>query len=313
MTKKHSGQPDEPDKTDEQSQDFPKSFLITLAAVGVTLVWAYWTTLAQLSTRWGADPQYSHGYLVPLFAFGLLWMRRSDFDARKLRANWWGLLLLLAGVALRMAGAYFYFDWIDAVSLMPVIAGVCLLLGGAAFLVWTLPAIAFLFFMIPLPYSLEVLLQQPLRQIGTVSSVYIMQTIGLPALGEGNVIVLGEHRLGVAEACSGLRMLMIFFALTTAVAVISPRPLWERALIVVSAVPIALVTNIIRISVTGSLMYMNYSELANLVFHDLAGWLMMPFALLLLWLELWFLSHIVIVEDDQPMNLALEGDRHATI
>lgn len=311
MSKKEAESSGPPDRQSGHGSEFPRSFLIALVAVGGAVVWAYWPTLTRLAAKWGSDPQYSHGYLVPFFAMGLLWMRRSEFDARKLEANWWGLLLLLFGVGLRLAGGYFYFDWFDAISLMPVIAGVCLLMGGSAFLIWTLPAIAFLFFMIPLPYRLEVLLQQPLRHIGTVASVYIMQTIGLPALGEGNIIVLGEHRLGVAEACSGLRMLMIFFALTTAVAMVSPRPWWERLVIVVSAVPIALVTNVVRISVTGSLMYMDYSEIANLVFHDLAGWLMMPFALLLLWFEFWFLSHIVIAEEDKPMSVALEGDSHA--
>jgi len=288
-----------------------KSVLISIVAIAITLVWAYWTTLVQLAAKWGSDPSYSHGYLVPLFAVGLLWMRRSELDVSRIAGNWWGLALIFAGVALRIAGVHYYLDWFDALSLIPVIAGICLLLGGSTFMLWTLPAIAFLFFMVPLPFRVEIALQAPLRQIGTIASVYIMQTIGLPALAEGNIIVVGDTRLGVAEACSGLRMLMIFFALTTAVALVSQRPLWERILIVVSAVPIALTTNVIRIAVTGCLYSLNYSKLAELVFHDLAGWLMMPFALVLLWFEFWILSKIVITEDDNPVSVSLDAG-HAT-
>jgi exosortase/archaeosortase family protein len=94
---------------------------------------------------------------------------------------------------------------------------------------------------------------------------------------------MGAVRLGVVEACSGLSMLVVFFALCTAVAVLIRRPLWERLLIVAGAVPLALLANIIRIVVTGVLHKVAGPGLADLVFHDLAGWLMMPLALGLLW------------------------------
>ena len=301
-----NGQDRDTDSVGQHNETSSKLTAMILVGCGTALTWAYWTTFAQLAEKWGADPQYSHGYLVPLFATVLLWLRRSEFQADQLATNWWGLLLLLTGVGLRIAGAYYYYDWFDAISIIPVIGGICLLVGGLSFFAWAVPAVIFLFFMVPLPFRLEIALQYPLRRIGTMSSVYLMQTIGLPVLGEGNVIVMGETRIGVAEACSGLRMLMIFFALTTAVALVSPRLLWERILIVMSAIPIALFTNVIRITATGTLYYMNQSELANLVFHDLAGWLMMPFALLLLWIELWLLSRIIITEDGRPVTIALD-------
>jgi len=300
-----NGQDRDTDSVGQHNETSPKLTAMILVGCGAVLMWAYWTTFAQLAARWGADPQYSHGYLVPLFATVLLWLRRSEFQADQLATNWWGLLLLLAGVGLRIAGAYYYVDWFDAISIVPVIGGICLLVGGLSFFVWAVPAVIFLFFMVPLPFRVETALQYPLRRIGTISSVYLMQTVGLPVLGEGNVIVMGETRIGVAEACSGIRMLMIFFALTTAVALVSPRPLWERIMLVMSALPIALFTNVIRITATGILYYMKQSELANLVFHDLAGWLMMPFALLLLWIELWLLSRIIITEDGRPVTIAL--------
>jgi exosortase len=137
--------------------------------------------------------------------------------------------------------------------------------------------------------------------MGTISSTYVMQTLGMRVYSEGNVIVMDSHSIGVAEACSGLRMLVIFFALSTAVAMISQRAWWERLLVVLSAVPIALIANITRITVTGILFQVAGAEIAEKVFHDLAGWLMMPFGLALLGIESWILSRLFIQEDEVPL------------
>jgi exosortase/archaeosortase family protein len=100
--------------------------------------------------------------------------------------------------------------------------------------------------------------------------------------------------LGIVQACSGLRMLMIFFALSTAVAILLRKPLWERLLVCGSAIPIALAVNILRITATGVLHEVAGREVADAVFHDLAGWLMMPVALGFLGLELKLLKHLLI-------------------
>jgi exosortase len=158
-----------------------------------------------------------------------------------------------------------------------------LLLGWPGLgLLW--PALAFLLFMVPLPFRLEVALAHPLQRIATLISTLALQTLGFAAFSEGNTIRMGAIRIGVVEACSGLSMLMIFFALCTAVAMLTRRPIWERLLVVASAVPIALLANILRIVVTGVLHKVVGKEMADFVFHDLAGWLMMPLALGMLWL-----------------------------
>ena len=114
------------------------------------LLWSYWSTLQVLGSRWASDPQYSHGYLVPLIAGYVLWFRREQFPSSvcALQPNWLGLPLLLAGVIIRLTGAALYFDWLDAVGLLPMLAGVVLLLWGWKAVAWAWPAIAFLFFMI---------------------------------------------------------------------------------------------------------------------------------------------------------------------
>ncbi|MCA9051489.1 MAG: exosortase/archaeosortase family protein [Planctomycetaceae bacterium] len=292
----------------EQKTVISKGLAIAAIMVTVCGLWAWWSTLTPMAERWGADPQYSHGFLVPLFALALLYLRRSELAFIEIQPSWWGLVLLVGGLGLFLASGLLYLEWFEQLALIPVAGGLALLLGGWSFFWWTLPAVAFLIFMIPLPFSLESALQSPLRYIGTVSSVYIMQTLGLPALAEGNIIVLGENRIGVAEACSGLRMVMVFLALSAAVAILSDRPIWERMLIFCSALPIALVVNIARIATTGTLYALNKSELARLVFHDLAGWLMMPCALLLLGLETWILRNLFIVESRQPMGMGIPSE-----
>jgi exosortase len=200
-----------------------------------------------------------------------------------LRPSPWGFVVLVVGLAIRFAGTYTYFSWLSATSLLICLTGLVLLVGGAKALRWAWPAIAFLIFMIPMPFRVEVALAHPLQSVATVASTYTLQSLGFPAVAEGNVIRIGEVRLGIVEACSGLSMLQIFFALSTAVTLLMHGCFLEKMVIFLSAIPIALASNITRIVVTGIMHVYVGRELADLVFHDLAGWLMMPLALGMLW------------------------------
>jgi exosortase len=255
---------------------------VPLAALGAILVWAYTPTFAALARRWSYDPQYSHGFLVPLFAAALLWSRRERLRAAGLRPSWHGLGLLALGGLLRLLGAWFYLEWLDAASLLPTLAGCCVLLLGWRGLSAAWPAIAFLGFMVPLPYKAQAALAGPLQHAATLGSTFALQTLGVPAVAEGNVILLDDIRLGVEDACSGLAMLVTFFALATAVAVVVRKPWTDRVIVVASAVPIALLTNVVRITVSGVLHEKVGHDIARAVFHDWAGWFMMPLALGLL-------------------------------
>ena len=190
-----------------------------------------------------------------------------------------------------------------AFAIIPTMLGVALLLGGWPALRWSWPAIAFLTFMIPLPDFIESTAMVPLRKIGTTASTFTLQTLGLAAVAEGNVILLSDYQIGVAEACSGLRMLMTSLALAFGLAFVSNRPIWERLVIVVSAVPIALLTNVFRITLTGLAFEFFGPEAAEKVFHDLAGWLMMPMAVALLSLEMTILAKMTI-EPQEGSTLA---------
>jgi exosortase len=213
------------------------------------------------------------------------------------------LPVVLLGLALHLAGAYVFFDWLDMISLLPLLVGLCLCYGGRPVLRWAWLSIGFLIFMLPLPFRLEVALSNPLQQIATLGSTYTLQTLGFAAVSEGNIIILGNARIGVVEACNGLGMLVTFFALTTAVAIVINRPWVDKVLIVLSAIPIALLSNLIRITITGILGATVGSKAAEVVFHDLAGWLMMPLALGFLWLEVRLLSRLLV--EVEPVNTRL--------
>jgi exosortase len=275
--------------------------------LSAVLLWSYWPLLVDMARRWVQDPQYSHGFLVPVFSAALLIMRRRQFADVAAGLHWWGLALVLLGAALRLVASYTFFDWLGVFSLLPCLAGLAVLFGGWQGLRWAAPAIAFLVFMIPWPYRLEVALAHPLQRVATLASTYALQTLGVAALAEGNTIVLDDVRLEVIEACSGLSMLATFLALATAAALVIRRPLWEKVLLVLSAIPIAVVANVLRITATGVMHELVGHELADRFFHDAAGLvLMMPAALVLLWLEMKFLARALVERaKPQPEALAL--------
>jgi exosortase len=263
----------------------------TLAFAG-GLTWSYWPTLCELARRWFDDPQYSHGFLVPAISAAMLWVRRDALTAGAARPAWWGVPILFAAALVRWAGAYFCVDWFDAVSLLPCLAAFALLASGWTALRRSAPAIAFLIFMIPLPYAIETAVIHPMKRAATAVSTYLLQLIGIPALADGNVIHLGATDLGVVEACGGLRMLLCLLALAAAATVLWTAPTWQKALLLLSAAPVALASNVMRITITGIFEEWFGGALASR-FHDWIGWLMMPLALGLLWLEFQLAARLV--------------------
>ena len=268
-------------------------------ALLLVLVWAYWNTLADAARSWD-NPKYSHGYLVPLFTAALIWMRREAFGKVTNSARWAGVGMIAAGLAVRLFATRLSSTVPEMYSIIPCVMGIFVLVGGWPTIRWAGPAVLFLIFMFPLPGPLDAGLLAPLQKVATVASTYALQTLGIAAYNEGNRIVIGELQMGVVEACSGLRMLTIFMALAVAITLVTDRPIWERVVIIASAIPIALLVNIIRITVTGILHLTVGTEIADKIFHDLAGWVMMPMALGFLYVEFQILSHLVI--EDGPVG-----------
>jgi len=268
--------------------------LIGWLAVAGAFLWVYASTLADLAHVWWKMPDYGHGFFVPVFSLVLLWVRRDMVKPWPQEGSWWGLGFLGIFGLFIVASAYFPYATPRRASIIPFLAGAALFVGGWRALRWSWPAIVFLVFMVPLPEAFSTLLRDPLQKLGTLSSVFLIQTLGIPATAQGNVIHLTEGQLGVVEACSGLRMLMLFFAVCVGAAFVLKQPWWEKVVIVISAVPIAVLANVFRITLTAVLHDLVSTELADKVFHDFAGMMMMPVAIAVLSAELWLISHLVV-------------------
>jgi exosortase len=279
--------------------------------VVAVVLWSCWPTFVTFVNLWWTNPQYSHGFLVIPFAVFLLWHRRSLFTPNQRQHAWIGLALLLAGCCLKLIGGFFAFAWPDRISVIFLIAGVFGTLGGWPALKWSWPSLCFLVFMVPMHGRVETLLSGPLQRFATLVSANILQTLGFFAQADGTVIILSETELGIVEACSGLRMLLAFAAMSTAISIVINRPLWQKCAIIAGTVPIALICNIGRIVLTAVLLELAGKRWSDLVFHDLAGWLMMPAGLALLWLELKFLNKLIVPEDRlTPTNLSSASGNH---
>jgi exosortase len=277
------------------------------------LAWAYWPNLQDLFAIWTEEPNYSHGFLVIPIALAIFWQRLTDtrFDWSANRVPWWSWIPLAAVLAARMFAYERNSQWLETATLVPAVACLILTLGGWSLLQRAWPAAVFLLFMLPLPQSANSMISLPLQRIATLGSVFVMQLTGLWAIAEGNVITLHDHSYGlktleVAQACNGLSMLMTLAATVTATIMLIPLSTWKRIVVLASAIPIALVSNIVRIVGTGWCYYLIDGEKAKKLAHDWTGIiLMMPLALILVGLELLILSWLV----DDSQSTAEEVDR----
>ncbi len=283
---------------------------LTLAAWGVLtaiFVLTYAGALRLMIGVWWREPDYGHGFVVPVFSLVLLWLRRDMMDPLPRRGSWWAVPVFALWAGVRLFSAYYYYLTLDPFSIVLFLAGLTLALGGWRAVRWAWPAILFLVFMVPMPTVAATALRHPLQRISTECSVFVIQTLGIPAVvvGEGsNVIQLENEQLGVVEACSGLRMLMLFFAICVGAAFVLRGPWWEKLVIVLSAAPIAVFANLVRITSTAILYHLEFRALAEKTFHDMAGLLMSPIAVAVLAAELSLLHKLFPAPpDERPLTL----------
>lgn len=280
---------------------------ILLAVLSAATLLLYLDSIWMISDSW-RNPQYSHGFLVPLFAIGLLWWRHEPLRATTNLERWCGVGLIALSLAVRIHSAYYTRFTPDNTSLIPCLAGVFLLVGGWRALRWAGLPLAFLIFMYPWPDVAERLILVQLKQfVAMPVSLYVLQTLGVEAYLQGNVIELGDGTMmNVVDACAGLSMLNLFLALAASVAILAAhRPAWERIAIFASAVPIALIVNPMRITVEGLIYYYGGRFMspdgvawAAGLFHDqLAPFFMMTLALCLLYVVYEVITRLFVEED----------------
>ncbi|MFI5458446.1 MAG: exosortase/archaeosortase family protein [Isosphaerales bacterium] len=283
-----------------------KARLWAFAAASLVFGLAYAPNFRVLIATWQEDPNYSHGFLVIPIAVWILWQclagAKPESTPGAVPAPWWGWVFLMAVLAVRAIAYEWNRLWLENATMLPAIACLTWTFGGWPLLHRVWQAIAYLVFMLPLPPDINNLIALPLQRLATSCSCFLLQLSGLWAIQEGNVINLntphGMMPLDVALACNGLRMLMTMVATVIAILILIPLPTWKRIVLLVSVVPIALLSNMIRIVTTGWCYYLITGPNAKAWAHDLSGWLMMPLALLLVVLELGILSWLVPDEDE---------------
>lgn len=280
------------------SESFGRGIFISGLLVGAAILWSYWPTLQEMVRQWKQQTDYSHGFLVAPIAIAFLWSRRSTLPIKELRPDWTGAILMLLATVLRVVAGRYYLLPLDGWTLPLTVAGAVWLLFGRAILWWSLPSIAFLWFMVPIPFFAERLLSVPLQSVATKVSAAVLVFLGQPAITEGNVILLGDERLLIEEACSGMRIFVGIFALAFAFVLFSRWSGWLKAVVLFAALPVAIVANVTRVVVTG-LLYQWVSTGAGKKFsHDIAGLVMIPLAAIVFWLLLVYLDKLFpLVED----------------
>jgi exosortase len=267
---------------------------VTAVTLGVALGWAFWATIVGLWDDWRDDPNYSVGQLVPLAALYVLWDDRRGLRACRVGACWWGLALMVVGQLLRFFGLLFLYQSAERYALVLTLAGLVLLVAGPQ-VFWRMRwVLAFVLLMVPLPGRIHNVVSGPLQRCATSGTVFVLEVLGADVTRAGNVLLLGEDTsVGIAEACSGLRMLTAFVVVSAVLAFVVERPRWQRAVLLASSIPIAIACNIVRLIATVGLYVLIDSSTAEHFFHDFAGVTMMPLAIAVLIGELWLMQKLV--------------------
>jgi exosortase len=231
----------------------------------------YWRIVPGMVSQWYSDENYSHGFFVPLIAAWFLYERRAELLQEEVAPWNPGLLILLLGLLQLLFGflAIEYFTMRS--SLLVVLAGLLLFLFGRRIFRLALFPLAYLVFMVPLPYIIYDSFAFPLKLFVTRISVAFLKLIGVVVLREGNLILFPATTLEVSDACSGMRSIVSLLALSAAYALYLHTSGWRRWLLIFAALPIAVCTNALRIIVTGILAEKWGAKAAEGFFHEGAG------------------------------------------
>ncbi len=258
-----------------------RTVLVVLVFLGL-LVGLYGGILRDLAWQWWDDPNYTHGFLVPLFSGFLVWQRRKELAALPPSGSWIGLPVLLAGIGALLLGDIAAENFLIRSSLIVVLAGLVLFhLGRDSFRVVAFPLL-FLFFMVPLPATLFYAIAFPLQSLAARNAAWTLDRLGVPVLLDGNVIHLTRLSLGVAEACSGIRSLISLFSVAVGWAVLTLPGIWGMTVFVAAVVPITILANAGRVVATGLIAQWFGIEYAQGFFHTFSSWLVFVFAFLCL-------------------------------
>lgn len=244
----------------------------------------YFSVMQRLVADWIQLPDFSHGFLIPIVSLYFVYERRKQISALSPSSSWAGLVLLVFGIFFLLLGnlATEYFTM--RFSILVVLGGIILFLLGKEYFKIILFPLIYLIFMIPIPSILMDRITFPMQLFASKVAATTLYFIDIPVLREGNVMLLANTSLEVAEACSGIRSLISLLALSVVFAYISQKITWKRVVLVLSTFPIAIIANAARVSGTGVLAHYYGDSVAQGFFHGFSGWILFVVAFVCLFL-----------------------------
>ncbi len=255
------------------------------------LVWVCYDSLALMVSWWDRE-EYNHGYMIPFVSAFLIYQKINDLARLEIRGSWWGPILLAFAIFLFVLGEMSaIYTVIQYGFLVALFSFVLSFLGTAGFRLLLAP-LAYLIFMIPLPNFIYFNLSSQLQLISSEIGVMMIRLFDISVYLEGNVIDLGAMKLQVVEACSGLRYLFPLMSFGFLIACIYKAPLWQRAVLFLSTVPITVLMNSFRIGLIGITVDRWGAKMAEGFLHDFEGWIIFMSCLAILLLEAMLLHKI---------------------
>jgi exosortase len=255
---------------------------VGLLALAGLLAWIYLPVIASMVQNWWRDPNYSHGFLVPLVSGYLVWRQRQSLARLAAGPNPWGLAAVSLGLLVWLVGEQAHEFYLRRISLIPVLWGLYLLRWGWPVARRTAFAFLYLLLMVPLPYMLYDAAAFPLRLVAARLAGEGIRLFGVPVLVEGNVLHLPNVILDVVDACSGIRSLISLLAAGVILAYLMLPNRWLKALVVILVPPVAVATNAARVMIAGLLAEWVGPATLEGSMHDAVGWLVFMAAFLLL-------------------------------
>jgi exosortase len=277
---------------------------IKILIIAVLFYYLFRNEIESIVQRWLTDSSWSHGFLIPLFSLYFINQHKSEILNLQTRPNYSGLFFLICGILfypLNMVSLqYGYFR---PIGMIATLGAIVLFLGGWRLVKYTWLPVVFLVFAVPLPQRYYVSITMPMRLLATKVTTFLLNLVsGLDATASGvviDVIYKGqrmEPALNVAEACSGMRLLMAFLALGVAMAYLHYRPVWQRIVLLASTILIAIFCNIVRVTVTGFIYILLNPKYAQGIYHDILGLTMLPLAFGLYGFLAWFMVNLFVEE-----------------
>jgi exosortase len=259
-----------------------KQYRLQLMLVLPLLAWMYYRIVPGMVKQWYQDENYSHGFLVPIIAGYFVWQRWPDLKERLAKPDGLGLVVIVWGV-FQLLVAWLGTEYFTMrTSLIVLLAGMTLFWFGREVLKGMALPLGYLIFMVPLPYIVYDMLAFPLKLFVTRVSVAFLKIVGVVVMREGNIIMFPSTTLEVADACSGIRSLISLLAIAVAYAFLMRTSTLRRCMIIVSAIPIAVATNALRVIVTGILAQWWGARAAEGFFHEFAGMAVFALAMVML-------------------------------